>query len=104
LTQIPEGQEKQVQSRNYLNQMIQRLKGGKANTKFLEQNNALVLLRHENNFSDEDKDRIYEYILAFKPRQVRVRELVASVFTRLREFFSQVKMKALTRGPAAVVL
>ncbi|KAG0211920.1 hypothetical protein BGX28_007202 [Mortierella sp. GBA30] len=79
MTQVRRSHYGLVTSPGYLSSVYQVLAKASANTRFLEMRRVLVLQDHDKGFSDQELFEIENYVLSFKPEQVEVNNLVASL-------------------------
>lgn len=78
-----------VQSAGYYDSILQVLRNNNADLKFLSHTGPLVLRGHENGFSGEEQLSIQDYVLQFVPTQVKIRDMVASLFYLLFQAFKE---------------
>ncbi|KAF8943403.1 hypothetical protein BGZ52_011643, partial [Haplosporangium bisporale] len=86
ITQVPDDQIMQVQDPEYACAVVQQLKKGKAKTALLEQQNMLIL-PYSRVFNDDEKQRVFNYVLSFEPKQVKIRRLALRTFEKFKAFF-----------------
>ncbi|KAG0376218.1 hypothetical protein BGX24_008110 [Mortierella sp. AD032] len=76
----------------YRDGFVKMLHEAEVDTTHLEKNSWCVLQHHEKKvgFSDEEKERIRDYVSSFAPAKVEVQELRLSLFQRILEFFRKI--------------
>ncbi|KAG0278161.1 hypothetical protein BGZ95_004551 [Linnemannia exigua] len=80
LTKVEREDYDAIQNSDYFANVLQVLRQSNANLKFLSRKKPLILFYHEEKRYDEvDSIKIKNYILAFEPREVHTRRLVAGV-------------------------
>ncbi|GJJ77056.1 hypothetical protein EMPS_09415 [Entomortierella parvispora] len=89
ITQIKARDLIHIQSPTYFSRIIQIMKNNNADLRFLTSRGPLVLRDHDEGFSDDDRYHIRSYITKFTPRQVQIRNMIA---TALRMLLKLLKM------------
>ncbi|KAG0043027.1 hypothetical protein BGZ83_011929 [Gryganskiella cystojenkinii] len=83
LTQVKKRDYANVTSPGYFSEVIRVLENNDANLRFLDKRGPLILLDHEEQFSDLDRHLIQKYVCSCTPRQVQIRNLAASALSLL---------------------
>jgi len=77
INQVMPGHIDQVQSDDYIAAVRKVLEENKADLSFLDKQPHLVLVDHEDGFSERDRYNIKQYILRFKPKEVQIHDMLA---------------------------
>lgn len=77
INQVMPGHMDQVQSEDYIAAVRKVLEENKADLSFLDKQAHLVLVDHDEGFSEQDRYDIKQYILRFKPKEVLIRDMLA---------------------------
>ncbi|KAG0214276.1 hypothetical protein BGX33_002298 [Mortierella sp. NVP41] len=91
ITQVKKKQMEECKSSVYYHNVMNVLRQTEVDTKFFEQHRWLILKDHEDDFGDEDKRAIRDYVFSFVPQTVKVGSLLASMLQDFLQFIKKLK-------------
>ncbi|KAF9099284.1 hypothetical protein BGX23_003139 [Mortierella sp. AD031] len=86
ITQVKRRQMAALYNDEFYSNFLEVLQAVDADTTFFEQHRWLILEEHEEDFDDDDRRAIRDYVFSFTPETVKVQSLIASIFQRILDF------------------